>query len=141
MSGWTPGTKNGASMPRSFVTVPVTFSLTPSTTEKVYPYADKMPVFNTANNPAELEMQIQRAVRYPPQALRNRVQGDVYVYFVVNEAGALESPEIISSPGHGELDDAVLDAVRSQRPAITPAMQDGKPVKVFYIIPLKFRTL
>ncbi|WP_324675410.1 TonB family protein [Hymenobacter sp. GOD-10R] len=141
MPAWTPVSKNGAPVASSAIILPVTFRLTPSASaEKVYPYADQMPVFKTLTDPTDILTKLQRAAKYPPMALRNKMQGDVYVYFEVNEAGALEKPEIVSSVGR-ELDDAVLAAVRSQHPAVAPAKQEGKPVKVFYVVPLSFHIM
>jgi TonB family protein len=139
MPAWSPAQAKGVPTSES-ITLPVIFSLSPATTstEKVYAYADHMPVFATLTNRAGIQERISRAIRYPPQAMRNQVQGDGYVYFVVNEAGALEQAEIISSPGV-ELDKAVLDAVTMQPGAVAPAQHEGKPVKVFYVMPFSFK--
>jgi len=139
MPAWSPVIKNGAPAASSAMILPVTFSLTPAAnSEKVYPYADRMPVFKTLTDNTSITTRIQHAVRYPAAAMRSQTEGEVYVYFVVNESGALEQAQIIKSAGSA-LDDSVLEAVRSQRPAIAPAMQQGNPVKVFYVMPCTFR--
>ena len=140
MPAWTPAHKDGVAVASSIITLPVVFGSSPATTEKVYPYADQMPVFKNPTEAGGIQASIQRAATYPAQAMRNRIQGTVYVYFVVNEAGALEQAQIISSPG-SELDASVLAAIRSQSAAITPAQHQGKPVKVFYVMPFNFRMI
>ena len=139
MPAWTPASKNGAPVASSTMILPVTFSLTPSASaEKVYPYADQMPVFKTLTDQAGIMTRIQHSVKFPAAALRNQTEGEVYFYFVVNEAGALEQEQIIKS-ADSALDNAVLEGVRRQAPAVAPARQDGKPVKVFYIMPFTFK--
>ncbi len=134
MPAWSPVIKDGVPITSNSFVLPVVFSLTKPSSEKIYPYAEQMPTFNSPNG---LEANIQRASTYPALALRRGVQGVVQVYFVINEAGVFEQAEILSSPGP-ELSDSVLQAARKQLPAATPAMNQGKPVKVFYILPVSF---
>ena len=60
------------------------------------------------------------------------------VYFEVAENGAVENPQILASAG-GALDAEVRQAVRSLRPATTPAQLNGRPVRVFYVLPMTFK--
>jgi TonB family protein len=130
-----------------------------------YAYADQEPVFryltNSGRNPngpspdnnpddaavfARLEASpnnslgayVQRQTKYPMAALRNREQGRVLVYFEVAESGRIENAQIITSAGSA-LDAEVLRAVSSLLPATTPAMLQGRPVRVFYVVPSTFR--
>ena len=81
---------------------------------------------------------IQRQTRYPAEALRNQQQGRVLVYFEVAENGTVENPQILASAGSA-LDNEVLGAVRRLQPASTPAQLQGKPVRVFYVLPISFK--
>ena len=56
---------------------------------------------------------------------------------LVDESGTVTSAEVLSSSGHGSLDQAALEAVR--RAAFTPALRDGKPVACRIVIPVRFR--
>lgn len=128
-----------------------------------YVYADQEPTFsyvqdmvrnnpNFRNNPEGeailaqmvaangLASYVQRHVRYPVQALRNREQGRITVYFEVAESGAVENAEIIGSAG-GNLDTEVLRAVKALQPASTPALLGGRPVRVFYVLPIVFKVM
>ena len=55
---------------------------------------------------------------------------------MVNEAGAVESPEVVRSPDD-RLTQAALEAVRQVR--FRPGRVDGEPVKVRFAIPVVFR--
>jgi len=140
MPAWTPANLNGTPVESDLIVLPLVFNPTPSAApkDKIYPYADQMPTFTTPADKYDIQTRIQRSLKYPAQALRNRQEGTVYLYFVVNEAGALEQAQVVRSAGP-ELNQAVLDAALSQQAALTPARLKGKPVKVFYVIPFTFR--
>lgn len=141
MPPWTPATRKGAAIESDSWMVPVTFGeAAPSNEPPVYAYADQMPVFAASQEKLSLEKRLQRGVRYPAQAMRNRQEGVVYLYFVVNETGQLEQQQIIQSAG-AELDQAVLEAARGSVGTLLPARQQGKPVKVFYVVPFTFKML
>ena len=79
---------------------------------------------------------LQRTVVYPESARLGGAEGTVVVQFVVDEEGAVTQPEVIRSPDP-RLSQAALDAVRQQR--FTPGMDQGRPVKVRFALPIKFR--
>jgi len=81
-------------------------------------------------------MSFFRTIRYPPEALRNHIQGNGLLYFVVSEKGQMEQAEFIQSV-HPSLDQEVLRALSAQK-VVTPAQLQGQPVKVFYVLPLNF---
>ena len=66
-----------------------------------------------------------RSPRYPIQARDDGVQGTVVVEFTINEEGSVVSVKIVSSSGHGDLDDAAVDTVRARK--YKPAVQAGIP--------------
>jgi TonB family protein len=140
MPAWTPATLNGVAVESEQLVLPIIFSPkpAPSTAPKAYPYADQPPVFGTESARMDIQTSIQRTIKYPAQALRNQVEGTVYLYFVVNETGTLEQMQVVRSAGP-ELNQAVLEAARSQPVALTPPRHQGKPVKVFYVLPFSFR--
>ena len=78
---------------------------------------------------------------YPVEALRARERGTVYAGFEVTESGAIAHPEILGSVGRS-LDAGVLRALAAlpaALPAATASAQlRGQPVRVRYVLPLKF---
>ncbi|WP_353720012.1 TonB family protein [Dyadobacter sp. 676] len=75
-------------------------------------------------------------LKYPSEALQNRVEGAVQVSFLLDEDGNVSSGRIIDSPG-AELDEEALRLV-SMMPRWTPAQKDGKPIAVWYTISIHF---
>ena len=76
-------------------------------------------------------------MKYPSYAQDNNIQGTVLVGFVVNKDGSVVEPKVLKSV------DASLDkeALRmlSVMPKWTPGKQRGKPVRVRYQVPIRFR--
>lgn len=75
-------------------------------------------------------------LNYPLTARRDGVEGTVTVQFIVNAQGEVENPRVIRSIGAG-LDEEALRVIRLAR--FEPGLQDGRPVRVKYNIPIQFR--
>lgn len=75
-------------------------------------------------------------LQYPPRAAELGLQGTVLVRFVVRKNGSIDQVEVIRS----ENDMLDEEAVRVCRllPRFTPGEIDGKPVSVYYTLPIKF---
>lgn len=75
-------------------------------------------------------------IRYPEQAQQNGLEGVIYVQFIVNEDGSVSDAEVLRGA------DSLLnnEAVRviSEMPPWEPGYQAGKPVKVYYKLPIRF---
>ena len=84
----------------------------------------------------EMVRAIQQQVKYPADALRNQIEGKVYVSFAVSAAGELEGVKIVKglSPS---LDAEVMRAVNTLK-GFTPGTQDGVPVTVSFTVPITF---
>lgn len=76
-------------------------------------------------------------VRYPIEALQKGIQGKVFVNFVIDETGEITKIQIAKGV-HKSLDQEALRVVQLM-PKWTPGIQDGKPVKVSYTVPISFR--
>lgn len=79
---------------------------------------------------------LKRNISYPEEAKRQGIQGRVTVQFIVTEKGKVENPKIVQGIGSG-CDEAALEAVKLAE--FTPGIQDGKPVRVQYSLPIIFR--
>jgi len=75
-------------------------------------------------------------IKYPPMAAENNIQGNVFVSFTVEKDGSLTDIKIDRKLGHGTDEEAVRVLKLSKR--WNPGMQNGKPVRVKYNIPIKF---
>lgn len=78
------------------------------------------------------------SVGYPNLAKENDMEGQVYTQFMVTETGEYDALEIARSSGHKLLDQAVLDYFPTM-PPWTPANEHGLPVKVQYVVPVRFK--
>jgi periplasmic protein TonB len=80
---------------------------------------------------------IQSKVRYPEIAVGEGKTGTVYVKFVVDETGKVTNLNLLNSLGYG-LDDEALRVVGLLPKFKKPGMVQGKPVKVYYQLPIRF---
>lgn len=76
------------------------------------------------------------AIKYPEEAKKNRVQGKVYVSFVVDEQGKVTDAKIARGV-EPSLDKESLRVVNGLK-AWKPGKEKGKAVKVAYTIPINY---
>lgn len=79
-------------------------------------------------------------INYPEQAFRKKVQGTIYIQFVIGKDGTVGSVENIRPDrriGYG-LEEEALRVV-ALLPRMRPATQKGQPTTVKYIVPIQFR--
>jgi protein TonB len=75
-------------------------------------------------------------IRYPAVAKENNVTGRVFIQFVVERDGSLTDLKVLRDPGSGLGDEALR--VLKISPHWTPGIQNGKPVRVQYTVPVNF---
>lgn len=99
--------------------------------------------FQTMENPPmfpgginEFYKYLNKAINYPPMASENNIQGTVYLSFTVEKDGSLTDIKVDRKLGYGTDEEAVRVLKASKR--WNPGMQNGKPVRVKYNIPIKF---
>ena len=76
-------------------------------------------------------------IQYPKEAEKAKIEGRVLVGFIVDVDGAISESRVEHS-SHPLLDREALRVVRLM-PAWNPAMENGKPVKVRYHLPVNFK--
>lgn len=86
---------------------------------------------------SELYKHLAKNIRYPGEASRAGIEGQVEITFIVNKTGAIRNPRITKSLGFGT-DEEALRVVVSM-PRWSPATQNGEPVDVEYTLPVNFR--
>ncbi len=80
---------------------------------------------------------IQQNIKYPEGAKEQEIQGRVIVQFTIEKDGSVSDVKVVKSVDP-LVDDQVVRAV-SAMPAWKPGMHEGKPVRVSYSIPIRFR--
>lgn len=78
---------------------------------------------------------LQKAVRYPRKARKQRIEGRVVVRFIVDTDGRVREASV-PEPVHPLLDEAAMKAVRSMK--FVPAQKDGERVAVQLSVPIGF---
>ncbi len=119
--------------------------------------ADQMPEFIGGYN--ELMRFISNNIKYPNQAKESGVQGTVYLKFIIDKEGKLKEPVIIRSLKKMKIDEIETDKAKKEAleynqgvsdiekeclriitalPDWKPGLQNGKPVSVYFTLPIKF---
>ena len=101
----------------------------------IFGVVEEMPSF--PGGMAALMKYIKDNLRYPEICWEGAAMGRVNVVFIVNEDGSLSDVKVIRSiiP---ELDKEAIRVVKSM-PKWNPAKQNGKAVKMKYVVPVNFR--
>lgn len=76
-------------------------------------------------------------IKYPTQAIENNVSGRVTLGFIVDKNGNIDEIKILKSVGYGCDEEAVR--VVKNMPNWKPGKNNGKPVKVYFNLPITFQ--
>ena len=76
-------------------------------------------------------------IKYPEKAKNNKVEGRVYITFVIEKDGTVSDAKVLRSVNE-ELDAEALRVINAM-PKWKPGMQQGVPVRVQYNIPITFK--
>ena len=76
-------------------------------------------------------------IKYPVMAKNNKVEGRVYITFVIEKDGTVSDAKVLRSVNE-ELDAEALRVINAM-PKWKPGMQQGVPVRVQYNIPITFK--
>jgi TonB family protein len=79
---------------------------------------------------------IGRNLRYPEAARRANVQGKVFVKFIVRKDGSVSDLKVLKGIGFGCDEETVR--VLGSMPKWNPGKQNGKPVSVYFTMPVNF---
>ena len=69
-----------------------------------------------SNYPGKVASKLRRALRYPAEARRQKLRGQVHVSFVVSTSGGVRSIRVVVSSGSPVLDRAAIETVRRAAP-------------------------
>ena len=104
---------------------------------KVYTYVEQMPELPGGGGQPAIVAAIQKAVKYPPLALRNQVEGRIFASFTVNAQGDVSDVKIVKGLGSG-LDEETIRAIKTL-PKFRPGKQNGRAVSVSFTVPITFK--
>ena len=115
-------------------------------------FAEKMPLFGDCagledeasrrqcSDRAIIEF-IGKHVRYPAIAKENGVSGTAVIRFIVEKDGSLSQIEIVRDPGAtlGPEAQRVVQLMADSAPKWAPGKQQGRPVRVQFNLPVRFK--
>ena len=95
------------------------------------------PTFNDGDD-SQFISWIHKNIEYPESAIAAEAQGRMLVQFSIMPDGSMDEIEIVRGI-NPDLDAEVLRVMKSCDLKWTPGMQNGKPIKVSYTLPIVFR--
>jgi TonB family protein len=107
----------------------------PPPPEEVFTVVEEMPQYPGGDE--ALMKFLMENIKYPAEAKEKNIQGRVIVRFVVNYQGNVEKVETVR--GVDPLLDTEAVRVVSMLKGFTPGKQKGKPVNVWYSVPVTFQ--
>lgn len=81
--------------------------------------------------------EISSKVRYPKICVDSAIQGKVFLRFIVETDGNISNIQVLKSP-HPLLSISAMEAVQGVG-KFKPGMQNGKPARVWYNVPVSFK--
>ena len=104
--------------------------------KKVFEKVEVMPKFKDQDY-KQFNHWVMKNVKYPEDALKEGITGKVFVSFIINTDGDVESVKIKKSVNES-LDNEVVRVVKSS-PQWTPGYDGGKAVNVAMVVPVEFK--
>ncbi|MFA6058175.1 MAG: energy transducer TonB [Taibaiella sp.] len=84
----------------------------------------------------ELEKYLSLNLRYPNEALKLKIEGEVMIAFTIDEEGLVQDIRTVKDIGYGCGPEA--ERVVSSMPRWNPARKGGKAIKINYRLPVVF---
>ncbi len=112
----------------------------PGRQDDVIPYydCDVRPMFLNSQDPRQfLEKWVYQYLRYPPEAVRDGIQGTVQVNFIIDEDGKVRDVSVAKSVDP-LLDDEAVRVIEAS-PKWRPGRLRGQKVRTSMTIPVEFR--
>lgn len=94
------------------------------------------PVPQFPGGSAAMKKYIEENLRYPEKMKNSGVQGKVYLSFMVDREGAINTVDLLRGV-HPELDEEAIRLVRSF-PLFIPAYKEGRPIAAEMKLPISF---
>ena len=86
----------------------------------------------------EMMKYLSSNIKYPESARKENAQGMVALGFVIEQDGSLSNVENLTSSAHAELVKEAIRVVKAM-PKWEAGLKDGKPVKVKFTLPIRFK--
>jgi TonB family protein len=100
-------------------------------TAKVYTFVQTAPQF-----PGDIKKWLGINIKYPEDARKNNIEGTVFLSFIIEKDGSVSGVSVLRSV-NSSLDNEAKRVI-ALMPKWTPGIQEGKPVRVQYRLPIRF---
>lgn len=107
----------------------------PTEEQEVFSVAEKMPTYPGGEE--AMQQFIARNFVYPQSCIENSIQGTVYVDFVVELNGSTTGHKVVRAISSGQALSTEALRVCKLLEGFSPAMDEGKPVRVRMTVPVK----
>lgn len=101
----------------------------------IFTVVEQMPRFPGGDD-ARIKF-LKENIKYPDEARKQGISGTVFVSFVVEKDGSISNVKLLRGIGGG-CDKEALRVV-SMLPNYEPGLQDGKPVRTQFNLPISFK--
>ena len=105
--------------------------------EKIYSASEVMKLPEFPGGEYALLNYIATHIKYPKKAQKKGIEGTVYIKFEITKTGEIGKIEVIRGV-HPLLDNEAVRVIKSL-PKFKPGIKDGRPVNVWFSIPIQFR--
>ncbi len=105
--------------------------------DDIFKSVEQMPQFVGVGGEAALMKYIDSHIQYPPEAVKNNIQGRVILQFVVDKTGEIGEVKVVRSVDK-DLDKEAVRIVKTL-PKFIPGRQNGQAVAVWYTLPVTFK--
>lgn len=123
------------------------FEVNMQNNDSIFQIVDEMPKFPGGEE--DLIKFVATNVNYPEQAKDNSIEGRCFVGFIVEPDGSVSNVEIVRGVASAyeeekpkalaqQCDEEAMRVVKSM-PKWKPGMNEGKPVRVHYVLPISFK--
>lgn len=103
--------------------------------EKIYSNVEKMPEY--PGGMKYFKRYIDRNLKYPEEAKKNKIEGVVVMQFVVEKNGDITSPRVVRRL-EASLDSVAMNLIKGM-PRWNPASDHGVKVRCKYSVPIAFK--
>ncbi len=86
-----------------------------------------------------LDKFIRKNFHPSPEAMRAKITGTVHIEFLLNEDGSISEPLSLVPVGYG-IDEEAIRVVERMGGQWLPAIEDGKPIAVHWVVPIRYST-
>jgi TonB family protein len=107
----------------------------PPPREEIFTFVEQPPTFPGGDQ--ELNKFLSGNIRYPKEALENKIGGTVFVSFIVTNKGEVTDVKIVGAKKGGGLEEEAARVVKAM-PNWKPGKQNNREVSVQFNLPIRF---